>query len=407
MSATTKNSATEGTDTIGSSADQGKITEQALAAARALIGKKLRPEQYLRDASVEVMINFANGTGDLNPLYRDSDYARLTRYGSLIAHPIFPEVHHWPGRSHWGLPGVHGFAVGNDWEFFRNVRPGDRISVWNRVIAIEEKEGKFSGRMIMQYVESNFTNQRDELIARVLGWTARHERDASKEKGKYKDIETHQYSEQEAAEIESKVIAEADAIRGPETRYWEDTEEGDDIPEIVRGPLSLSDTMGFFAACGRGRTHGVLLREALNHPKHYIRNPEAGGGVEYTGIGHHRESFAKEVGVPGMYDYLPQRVAWFGTLITNWMGDDAFLKRLRVDARRFNIQGDCQFINGKIDRKYNKDGYALVDIDIEAINQNGVTTTPGMATVILPSTNLSDDVALDGSGLDLELPRLR
>lgn len=407
MPQTPKNTTTEGEETIGSHAVEGKITEKALESARALIGRKIRPEQYLRDATVEVMINFSNGIGDLNPLYRNSDYARLTRFGSLIAHPIFPEVHHWPGRSHWGLPGVHGFAVGNDWEFFRNVRPGDRISVWNRVIAVEEKEGKFSGRMIMQYVESNFTNQRDELVARTLGWTARHERAASKEKGKYKDIKTHQYSEQEAAEIERKVLAEADAIRGPETRYWEDVEEGEAIPEIVRGPLSLSDTMGFFAACGRGRTHGVLLGEALKHPKHYIRNPEAGGGVEYTGIGHHRESFAKEVGVPGMYDYLPQRVAWFGTLITNWMGDDAFLKRLRVDARRFNIQGDCQFINAMITRKYKKDGYALVDIDIEAVNQNGVTTTPGMATVILPSTDLADDVPIDGSALDLELPRLR
>ena len=73
---------------------------------------------------------------------------------------------------------------------------------------------------------------------------------------------------------------------------------GDSIDEIVRGPLSMSDTMAFVIASGRGAAHGALLKHAAKHPKHYIRNKEGGGGVEYTGIGHHREDFAKNVGVP-------------------------------------------------------------------------------------------------------------
>ena len=308
---------------IGTHAVNVSITDEALAAARALIGSKLRPEQYLRDACADTIINFSNGIGDLNPLYRDAEYARWTRYGSLISHPLFPVAHHWPGRSHWGLPGVHGFAVGNDWEFFRNIRIGDRISTWNRVIDIKEKPSKFSGRMVMQYVESTFTNQRDEIVAKALGWTARHERQASREAGKYKDVATHVYKEDELAEIDRKALEEPSRIRGARTRYFEDVEIGEELDEIVRGPLSMSDTMGFVAACGRSRTHGVLLREVAKHPNHYIR--EQGGGIEYTGIGHHREDFAKEVGVPGMYDYLPQRVCWMGSLITNWMGDDAFM----------------------------------------------------------------------------------
>ena len=386
---------------------EGKITDEAIAEARAMIGMKLRPEQYLRDASDDIIINFANGIGDRNPLYRDPEYARWTRFGGLIAQPLYPVVHHWPGRSNWGLRGVHGFAVGNDWEFFRNIRPGDRISCWNRVVDIQEREGRFSGRMVMQYVESTFTNQRDEIIAKALGWTTRHERSASREKGKYKDIETHSYTDAEYRAIDQKVLDEPSRIRGALTRYWEDVEEGDEIDEVVRGPLSLSDTMGFIAACGRSRTHGILLEEAMKHPGHYLRNPESGGGVEYTGIGHHRESFAKKVGVPGMYDYLPQRVAWMGSLVTNWMGDDAVLKRLRVDARRFNIQGDTQFLRGKVMDKYVKDGYALVDLDIDAVNQSDVETTRGMATVMLPSKDLATNNPIDASVLDLELPVVR
>lgn len=393
------------TSEISHDAPEGLITPEAMAAARAMIGLKLRPEQYLRDASVDTITNFSNGIGDINPLFRDQEYARWTRFGGLVAHPCFPWVHHWPGRSYWGLPGVHGFGVAIDCEFYRNVRPGDRINLWNRVIDVQEKQSRFSGKLAMQYLESTYTNQRDEVLCRALSYTARHERRASREKNKYKDITTPTYTLDELAEIDRKVLSET--VRGQETRYFEDVTVGESLDEVVRGPLSLSDTTGFVVASGRGHAHGVMLRHALKHPKHYIRNPEASGGVEYTGIGHHRESFAKRVGVPGMYDYLPQRAAWVGTFITNWMGDDAVIKRLRVEARLFNIQGDTTFIRGKITRKYVKDRCALVDIEIEGVNQAGKLTTPGMATVMLPSKDVSTKLPIDGTVVDLELPTVR
>jgi acyl dehydratase len=393
------------TSEISHDAPEGLITKEAMAAARAMIGLKLRPEQFLRDASVDTITNFSNGIGDLNPLFRDQEYARWTRFGGLVAHPCFPWVHHWPGRSYWGLPGVHGFGVAIDCEFYRNVRPGDRINLWNRVIDVQEKQSRFSGTMAMQYLESTYTNQRDEILCRALSYTARHERKASRDKNKYKDVQSHTYTAEELADIDRKVLGEK--IRGQETRYWEDVAEGDAVDEVVRGPLSLSDTTGFVVASGRGHAHGVMLRDAVKHPKHYIRNAEASGGVEYTGIGHHRESFARRVGVPGMYDYLPQRAAWVGTFITNWMGDDAVIKRLRVEARLFNIQGDTTFIRGKISRKYIKDRCALVDIEIEGLNQAGKLTTPGMATVMLPAKDITTRLPIDGTVVDLELPTVR
>lgn len=388
-------------------AAEGRITDEAMAAARALVGAKLRPEQYLRDASVDSIIIFSNGIGDLNPLFRDQEYARWTHFGSLIAHPCFPWTHHWPGRSYWGLAGVHGFGVAIDCEFVRNVRPGDRVNIWNRVLDIKEKPSKFSGRMAMQYLESTYTNQRDEVLCRALGLTARHERKASRDKGKYKEVKTHVYTPEERARIDEMVVTEPSRIRGVETRYFEDVNIGDKIDEIARGPLSMSDTMAFVIASGRGAAHGALLRHALKHPKHYIRNVQAGGGIEYTGIGHHREDFAKEVGVPGMYDYLPQRACWFATAITNWMGDDAVLKRLRMEARMFNCQGDTTFIGGTIVKKYVKDRCALVDIDMKGTNQRGELTSPGFATVMLPSRDISTKIPLDGTVVDLDLPPVR
>jgi acyl dehydratase len=303
---------------------------------------------------------------------------------------------------------VHGFYAGNDWEFFRPIRPGDRVNCVERVVGVEEKESRFSGRLVMQYVEALFTNQRDELIAKTLGWCTRHERRAARETGKYRDVPTqHQYSDEEYARIDAAVLNEDRQIRGGDVRYWEDAAEGEALPAIARGPLSLMDTMGFLVGCGRGHTHGVVLKSAVRHPGHYFRNPEAGGGIEYTGIGHHRDSVAREVGVPGTYDYGPQRTAWLATLVTNWMGDDAILKRLRGELRRFNVAGDTTWITGTVSRKYVKDGYALVDIDIVGENQRGELTTKGLATVHLLSRDLNHRVALTGTDIDLGLPTVR
>ena len=69
---------------IGASAAEGKITDEALGAARAMIGVKLRPEQFLRDASMDTITHFSNGIGELNPLYRDVEYARWTRFGATV-----------------------------------------------------------------------------------------------------------------------------------------------------------------------------------------------------------------------------------------------------------------------------------------------------------------------------------
>lgn len=393
---------------IGHAAAEGKITPEAIKAAENMIGMQLRPEgPYLQDATADTMRNWCNGIGDLNPLYRDEEHGRLSRYGSIVAHPNFPMAFGWIGRTRWGLPGVHGFYAGNDWEFFRHVRPGDRITAIERVVGIDVKESKFSGTLVIQYVEATFANQFGDVVAKALGTCTRHERKAAREAGKYDDIKTHEYSAEDFAKIDAAILNEEANMRGTNVRYWDEVQEGEELPEIVRGPLSLMDTMGFLVGSGRGHTHGVIFKNAVRHPGHFFRNPEAGGGIEYTGIGHHRESTAKEVGVPGVYDYGPQRSSWMASLVTNWMGDAGFLKRIRTQMRGFNIMGDCTWARGKVTRKYIKDNNALVDIEIRGENQRGELTTPGLATVLLPSLNPQHNVFFDGRNCDLELPIVR
>ena len=128
---------------VGSAPAEGRITDQAVADARAMIGLQLRPEgPYLQDATSDTLRNWCNGIGDLNPLYREPGYGAGTRHGGQVAHPMFPMAYGWVGRTRWGLPGVHGFYAGNDWEQFRHVRPGDRLTAIERVVGVQEKPAR-------------------------------------------------------------------------------------------------------------------------------------------------------------------------------------------------------------------------------------------------------------------------
>jgi len=55
---------------------------------------------------------------------------------------------------------------------------------------------------------------------------------------------------------------------------------------------------------------------------------------------------ARSVGVPEAYDYGPERCSWMTHHMTNWMGDDGFLRESKSQIRRHNPEGDTLFING-------------------------------------------------------------
>jgi acyl dehydratase len=77
-------------------------------------------------------------------------------------------------------------------------------------------------------------------------------------------------------------------------------------------------------------------------------------------------------------------VAWLGHLVTNWMGDAGFLRRLNVQVRRHNLIGDTTWCRGRVSGKELSDGRALVHIEIRAENQRRETTAVGAAAVVLP-----------------------
>ena len=100
---------------------------------------------------------------------------------------------------------------------------------------------------------------------------------------------------------------------------------------------------------------------------------------------HWDEAFALEVGAPGAYDYGPERCSWLTHHLTNWMGDDGFLRQSNCEIRRHNPDGDAVWIDGSVTRKFVEDGKHLVEITQRAETHRGELSASGVAIVELPS----------------------
>ena len=101
---------------------------------------------------------------------------------------------------------------------------------------------------------------------------------------------------------------------------------------------------------------------------------------------HWDPEWAARAGNPAIYDYGRMRETWLIHLCTDWMGDDAWLAELDCEFRRFNYVGDTHWMRGTVTRRYLADGdRPAVDLEIRGENQRGEVTTPGHATVLLPS----------------------
>jgi acyl dehydratase len=285
-----------------------------------------------------------------------------------------------------GLPGVHAFHSGNDWEFSRPILVGDRITPESTFTGFDIKEGKFGGRFVMEHQEARYLNQRGELVAKAKTWLVRAERPAARERGKYGGIKLpHPWTEEELARVEADVLAERP--RGAEPRYWEDVQVGDAVGPVTKGPLGLTDIVAYCVGSAPVQilAHRAALLEYQRHPAWAFRDPETGALEPVYGV-HYNKQAARSAGLPFPYDAGAQRHAWHIQLFLDWMGDEGWLKKDYGEYRRFVYLSDAVKFTGKVTRKFvDADGEPCVEIETEAINQRGENVLPGRGTVVLPS----------------------
>ncbi len=120
---------------------------------------------------------FALALSDDNPIYSDSDFARKSVHGDIIAPPTFvcetnqimnqPRDENGYIGHHWPLPLTSSRFIrgGNDYEMFQPVRPSDRITVTWKIQDIYERNTRKLGALIFVVSEARYRNQKGELLA--------------------------------------------------------------------------------------------------------------------------------------------------------------------------------------------------------------------------------------------------
>lgn len=356
-----------------------------------------RSQEQLSTATPEAIRNFAYGYGDDNPLYTEPNYGSTTRWGSQIAPQIMAAVLNAPLRGDkvpkelrgGSYRGIHAFVSGGTWEWYRHVFPGDTLYSFSGLESVEVKKSEFAGRSVIRVLRDVKMNQHAEIVGVYRTLVINTERKKAKDKGKYKDIPEPHYTKDDIAALDAVYAAEK--VRGSEPRLWDEVNVGDEMGTMAKGPLTTTDMVVFHAGGYGFVPYGLKMgrlawQNRQRIPAFYIDNEY--GVPDVAQRVHWDSHWAQAIGNPRAYDYGVLRECWIHHFLTDWMGDGAFVVRQHDEIRKFNYQGDIQYLTGRVEGKRQENGMALVDVSVEVRNQRGEATAQADATISLPHREL-------------------
>jgi acyl dehydratase len=154
------------------------VTEGSLITDKitSLIGQVSAPAVLQVEAGS--ITRYADAIDDPNPLYRDVEYARESRYGNIICPPGF---FGWPIKG-GGLEAGEVMAKvlgavfesglvrildgGVEFDFYIPIRAGDTLIVYGKFADVRERVGK-SGKMLFLTMEQTYLNQNGDMVAKA------------------------------------------------------------------------------------------------------------------------------------------------------------------------------------------------------------------------------------------------
>jgi acyl dehydratase len=377
--------------------EYGVLTDEAIERSRKRIGipepQPNPPHNF--EVTWDGSRHFAFGYGDDNPLFCNPDYAKGTRWGSLIAPPTF---HYTMGEDAAPKPdpetkallkgdpfaGLGSYQAIMDFEWWRPLRLGDGCRNLRTQVGVVPKQSSFGGRTAHITHDFIYANLQGQLTNIRRGTWINAERHTSRERKKEVRL-PEPYTPEQLAEIDA--CYEAETRRGAEPRYWEDVVVGEELQPKVKGPLTTTDVVVFHLGWGMQLTPpgafrlSYLVRKKAPglYPPNQLNVPDT---VQRL---HWEPARAQELGLPTSYDYGGMRETWLAHLVTDWIGDDGWLWKMSVQHRKFNYQGDTTWLRGKVTDKRQVDGRNEVHLEIYCENQVGEITSPATAVVLLPS----------------------
>ena len=367
------------------------ISDDALDNLRRLIGVPITDtvEPWCYEATRDNIRHYAHGIGDDNPLWCEPDYAQHGPHGTIVAPPSFVfALNRILSGYVGGLPGIHAMWAGSDITWHRPITRGTEVTTKAHLKDLIEHQTSFAGRAIQQVYHVDFYDTAGQLLSSGDSWCFRTERDTARELGtKYAAAKARPpmlYSGDDLEEIYGRYDAET--LRGGEPRYIEDVTVGDELPMMVKGPMTVT---GFIAyAQGWGglyiRANRLAHKQLRKHPGLGI--PNAFGIPDVPERVHWENDLATDVGTPAAYDYGPERCSWLTHHLTDWMGDDGTLRHHQCQIRPHNVVGDWITITAKVTGKGVDDGgRPVVEVEQVARNQHGEVSARGTGTVELPT----------------------
>lgn len=367
-----------------------KISDAAVEELRGRIGQPIQRVTLptFTEINADASRLFATAIGDNNPLWVDPEYAASTRWQTQLAPPsILYSTDNIVSGAVEGLPSVHAMYSGTDWQWYGPVKVGTKIKTQSTLKGMVEHQTRFAGRSFQQIYHTQFFDQTGAKLAEADSWCFRTERDTAREEGtKYQGVNEKPvfYSEADIRGFAEHYRQERP--RGKDKLLWNEIKDGDVLPPLLKGPYTVTSAVGFMQAWGAYtiRNHRMAWQYYDRHPK--LAPPNDNNVPEPPVRVHWDNEFAHRVGVPGAYDFGPERVAWVSHMLTDWMGDDGMLRRLNVQVRRHNVVGDIVWCRGKVAGKRMEDGRALVNLEVWGENQDGELSVKGTAEVELPAT---------------------
>lgn len=364
--------------------------------------------------------NYALSIGDDNPLYTNPAYGKQTKYGCQIAPgPVlalvrYPSAH--GAKRPEGYP-MANFISGTAWEFFDAIRVGSKFRSSKITKEVIEREGG-QGKLIFLISECYYWDFHGDIPAKCYGtqiMVPRKDMGSTRaipkqnlgQKMMY-DRAASQYSEEQIQHYKELIIEERNKRRGSETLFWEDVKVGDKIGPQVLPPWTLQDQVSrhFMDYCTKAPENlpgdELAFEPAYYHSKRtgeWVREHPITRWPWTPGSEHEDALLAIYRGLPGPFDFGVQRVQIPQKLLSDWMGDDGFIRRLYVAMRKPVFYGDITVYTGEVMTKYKEvqEGleepggvpgqkeYHAIGIRIDGVNQVGENQAPGSATVYLPS----------------------
>ena len=138
-----------------------------------------------------------------------------------------------------------------------------------------------------------------------------------------------------------------------EQTYWDDVEEGQEI---------------------------VIEDEEMSSQRLVVWAAASGDFYQI----HYDDDFAKNNQLPGIIVHGALKGMMVGRLLDEWVGSEGRIVKWNVSYRGMDPARQDLKIWGKVTKKYEGDGEALVDLDVGVAQPDGTQTTPGTATVALP-----------------------